>query len=181
MILSIDSDEGIIKIGSPPEVVPGILESIEIGDGLLFEDAEIQGRSGKVKVVQGWDDADIKIALLLINDPAQGKTRWDSLKKIAGIFKKVGESGKPEIYTLSHPMASSWGVRQLLFSRLQTNESREKRVITCSLDFVEYESAPGIIQDRKGSGKGAESEPVSIVTDHERRGLGPLQEAYGNL
>jgi hypothetical protein len=186
MILAIDSDEGIIKIGSPPEGLPGIMESIKISDSLLIEDADMQGRSGKVKVVQGWGDADILITLSLIDDPGAGKTRWDLLKQIAAAFKKVGDNGKPEIYTVSHPMINAWGTKQLLFSTLETTESRTRRKIAVSLEFVEYDSLAGIIQDRQSTANKAQADapaqpPAPRVSDRQRRGLGSMENRFANI
>jgi hypothetical protein len=185
MILTVDCDEGILKIGSPPEIMPGIVESIKINDSLLIEDADIQGRSGKVKIVQGWDDADLLISLTLIDNPGAGKTRWDYLKQIAGVFKKVSSNGKPEVYTLSHPMINAWGTKGLLFSSLETTESRTRRKVTASLEFVEYESAAGIVQERQESATGAQQSapaqtPAPIVSDQQRRGLGSLEARYAD-
>jgi hypothetical protein len=186
MILALDSDEGIIKIGSPPEELPGIVESIEVSDALLIEDADTQGRSGKVKIVQGWDDADLLITLSLLDNPGAGKTRWDYLKQIAGVFKKVADSGKPEVYLLTHPMINAWGVKQLLFSNLRSSEMRTRRKVSLTLEFVEYDPTAGIVQDRQapaGEAKTAD-EPVSqtpIVSDQQRRGLGSLEERYAKI
>jgi hypothetical protein len=186
MMLSVDSDEGIVKIGSPPETLPGIVESIKMSDSLLIENADQQGRSGKVKVVQGWDDAALQISLSLLDDPAAGKTRWDSLKQIAAVFKKVSGGGKPEVYTLAHPMTGAWGTKQLLFSSMESAEYRNRRKISVSLEFVEYDSAAGIIQERQAAAKKAnETEAVAPVTpvvgDRERRGLGTLEARYAKL
>jgi hypothetical protein len=186
MILSVDRGAGIVKIGSPPEVLPGIVESIKISDSLLIDNADQQGRSGKVKVVQGWDDADLLITLFLIDDPGAGKTRWDSLKQIAGIFKKVSGTGKPEVYTLSHPMTSAWGTKQLLFSSLESTEYRTRRKISVSLEFVEYDSAAGVIQDRQGTAAEAKqakpaATPAPIVSDKQRLGLGKLEDRFAKL
>lgn len=186
MILAVDADEGIVKIGSPPEALPGIVESIKISDSLLIEDAETQGRSGKVKVVQGWDDADMLITLSLLDDPGAGKTRWDSLKQIAGVFKKVAGNGKPEVYVLSHPMTSAWGIKQLLFSSLESTENRTRRKISVSLSFVEYDSSAGIIQDRQSAANEAQQTENAVVatppvSDEQRRGLGNLEERYASL
>ena len=187
MILKIDSRAGIIKIGSPPEELPGIFESIRISNSLLTEDAEIQGRSGKVKIVQGWDDVAIAISLSLIDHPGSGKTRWDYLEQITGAFKKVADDGKPEIYTLSHPMISSWGTKKLIFSNLETTENRTRRKITVNLNFMEYDSAPGIIQDRQSSSSAAEgpnqadiaaAQERMLVSDSQRAGLGKQEERF---
>jgi hypothetical protein len=186
MILAIDSDDGVIKIGSPPEMIPGIVESIKMSDALLIENADQQGRSGKIKVVQGWDDAALLISLSLLDDPASGKTRWDSLKEIAGVFKKVSESGKPEVYTLTHPMTSAWGAKQLLFSSLESTENRSRRKISVSLEFVEYDSAAGVIQERQAAAKKAKKEKPEtvyspVVTDDQRLGMGKLEGRFAKL
>jgi hypothetical protein len=186
MILGIDIDAGIFKIGSPPEILPGIVESIKISDPLLIENAEVQGRSGKVKIVQGWDDAALLISLSLIDDPGAGKTRWDHLKQIAAAFKKVAANGKPEFYLLNHPMINAWGTKQLLFTSLETTENRTRRKINVSLEFVEYESPSGVIQDRQGAeAQAQQSTPAPAVTppvsDRQRRGLGTLESRYANI
>jgi len=184
MILRLDSEDGIIKIGSPPEEIPGIIESIEISDALLIENADIQGRSGKVKVVQGWDDVAMQISLSLIDNPNAKKTRWDSLKEIAGIFKKVGDNGKPEVYTVSHPMISAWGTKQLLISSLKSTESRKRRKISVSIEFIEHDSSVGIIQARQSPDAPADAAPAApapLVSDRQRRGLGKLEDRYAAL
>jgi hypothetical protein len=186
MILAVDNDSGIIKIGSPPEELPGIVESVKVNDSLLIERAGVQGRSGKVKIIQGWDDALLLITLSLIDDPGAGKTRWDFLKQLAGIFKKVSDDGKPQVYTLSHPMTNAWGASQLLFSSLETTELRTRRKISAVLEFVEYESSAGIIQDRQGAEAQAQQatpapSPTPIVSNQQRRGLGALENRYANI
>jgi hypothetical protein len=185
MILGLDTDGGIIKVGSPSEELPGIFESIKTSGSLLFENPEVQGRSGRVKVVQGWDDTAVTITLSLIDNPGAGKTRWDSLKHITGIFKKVGDDGKPEIYTLSHPMITAWGTKKLLFSFLETSENRTRQKISVSINLIEYDSLPGIIQDRQAGSKG-QPDPVNVaaaqermmVSGQQRLGVGKLEERF---
>jgi hypothetical protein len=201
MIFGIDIDEGVIKIGSPPAPLPGIVESVRINDSLLIENADIQGRSGKVKVVQGWDDVAVSISLSLIDD-GKGKTRWDMLKEITGVFKKVADNGKPELYAVSHPMIAAWGTKKLLLSSLESTESRTRRKISVSMDFVEHDSAAGIVQERQPAAPAAaakggmppdlaqfaandraarygQPDPAALVSDRQRGGLGKLEERFG--
>ena len=190
MILKLDTIDGVIKVGSPPEELPGIFESMKVSNALLIENAEMQGRSGKTKVVRGWDDAALLITLSLIDSPAARKTRWDYLGQVAGIFKKVADNGKPEIYTLSHPMVKAWGTRQLLFSNLETTEYRTRRKIAATLEFVEYDSAPGLIQERQG-GANATGQPDQaaiaaaqermLTSESQRAGLGKQEARFASL
>jgi hypothetical protein len=151
-----------------------------------MENSDMQGRSGKVKIVQGWDDAALLISMSLIDDPGAGKTRWDYLKQVTAAFKKVAGNGKPEIYALSHPMINAWGTKRLLFTSLESTESRTRRKITVALEFAEYESAAGIVQDRQGTAAKAQQAapqpaPAPIVSDQQRRGLGSMEARYASL
>ena len=187
MILRLDSDDGIITIGSPPEIIPGIVESIKIHNSLLMENAGIQGRSGRVKIIQGWDDSNVRIHLWLIDDPQTGKTRWACLRQIAAIFNKVKDDGTPEVYTLSHPMINAWGSRKLLFADLASTEDRRKRKVFVTLEFVEFDSAPGIIQARQGAAALpnmadiAAAQERMLVSDGQRAGLGQQEARFANL
>jgi len=186
MILRLDSDDGIIKIGSPPEAIPGIVESVKINDALLMDNKEVQGRSGKAKEVQGWDDITLQISLSLIDNPGANQTRWDCLKQITDIFKKVADDGKPEIYTVSHPMVSAWGTKKMVFLSLESSEDRTRRKISASLEFVEYDPTPGVIQDRKGTAAEPDQADIAaaqermLVSDSQRGGLGKLEERFAD-
>jgi len=180
MMLGIDSDDGIVTIGSPPETLPGIVESVSINSSLIVENAPVQGRSGKTKIVQGWDDADLKIKLILLDEPEPGQTRWELLGRITGIFKKADKDGKPEVFTLGHPMIGAWKTARFLFSSLETSENRTQRKVAVSIEFTEYESHAGVMQDRQG---GAQQTPPAKpaappVSDQQRRGLGTLEGRF---
>jgi len=180
MILAIDNNDGIIKIGSPPEELPGIVESVSVNGSLLIDSKPVQGSSGKAKTVQGWDDAGFTIKLSLIDDPELGKTRWDFLRQIANVFQKIDKDGKPEIYTVSHPMAAAWGAARFLFESMESSESRTKRKITVSLEFTEYESSARITQGRQSGAQAAPAKPAAPpVSDQQRRGLGTLENRFG--
>jgi hypothetical protein len=184
MILRLDNDSGKIKIGSPPEDLPGIIESVDISDSLLIENTGVQGRSGKVKVIQGWDDVDLKITLSLIDNPRARQTRFDYLKIITGIFKKVGEDGKPEVYTLCHPMINAWNTKQFVISSLRTTESRNRRIIHVTIEFIEHDSFSGVIQERQSTNDTADTteiETAPLVSDEQRRDLGQLENRYAQL
>jgi hypothetical protein len=184
-ILALDCATGTISVGSPSAKLPGILESIAVNGKLLFENAEIEGRSGSVKIVQGWEDSTISIDLLLIDDTERRKTRFDFLKEITSVFKKI-DDGKPTIYTLQHPVFDAWQVRSVLFSDLKSTEKRGRQQITISLSFTEYDPLVATMQKRQDASKktGKESSVTQvdpIVPDKTRRGLGAVEAKFANL
>ena len=170
--------------------LPGILDSIEISAALLVDDADINSKSGSVKIISGWSDADIAINLLLIDIPrytntgiTPAVTRFDCLKEIAGVFKNM-ENGRPRVYTIQHPHIAAWGMREFIFDKLKSSESRGKRIITCTLEFDEFDGVSGKSQDRQLAASVdstvAKSEPP-VVGDKTRRGLGELEGKYAKL
>jgi hypothetical protein len=191
------SAENFIKIGvsgeGEPRVIPGILDSVEISDALLTDDAETTGKSGSVKIISGWADSDVTINLLLIDIPSitnnaiiPNVTRFDCLREITRYFKQM-KDGKPRVYTIQHPHLKAWGLREFLFNSLKSSESRGKRIITCTLEFDEFDSVAGKSQDRQlEAAQSAENtqEEKSVtppVSDKTRRGLGELEAKYAKL
>lgn len=188
--------ENFIKIGTvgegDPRVLPGILDSIEVNDALLVDDVDTKGKSGSVKIISGWADADITITLLLIDIPrVQGAevipniTRFDCLKEIAGRFRQM-KDGKPCVFTIQHPHITAWGLREFVFSNLKSSESRGKRITTCTLEFDEFDNVSGKSQDRQLGAIEAIPETTTIsddppVADTTRRGLGELEARYAKL
>jgi len=182
-ILTVDTEDGILKIGSPPIELPGIMDSIQINASLQIDIAEVQGRSGKTKVVKGWNDADLMITLLLIDNPKAKMTRWSYLEQITQAFKKVTEEGVPKIYTLIHPMIGAWGATEFLFTNLESTEDRTRRVVTASLEFVEYETSSVIIQDRQGNATTQQASPAAptspAVSEKQGDALKKLEGIFG--
>ena len=177
--------------GSGGVTLPGILDSISVGDSLLEDSVETADKSGSVKIISGWADADISITLLLIDIPTYtadtitpGITSFDCLKQIAGTFRQKDSEGKPCVYTIQHPHFSAWGIREFLFSKLKSSESRGKRIITCTLEFNEFDSTVGKSQDRLlVSMEAAQAAPVTSETPEigsdQRAGLGKMEGRYG--
>jgi hypothetical protein len=188
------SAENFVKIGvsgeGEPRVMPGIFDSVEVSDALLTDDAETAGKSGSVKIISGWADSDVSITLLLIDIPkvagvsvTPNVTRFDCLKEITGYFKQM-KNGKPCVYTIQHPHLKAWGVREFLFNSLKSSESRGKRIITCTLEFDEFDSTSGKSQDRQLSASVdtavVTSEPPA-VSDKTKIEFGKTEAKYGKL
>jgi hypothetical protein len=186
--------ENFVKIGvvgqGEPKELPGILDSIEISDSLLVDDVETSDKSGSIKIISGWADADVTINLLLIDVPKHDNvsvtpdvTRFDCLSDIAKYFKQL-KDGKPCVYTIQHPHISAWGVREFVFNNMKSQETRGKRIINCSLEFDEFDSTSGKSQDRQLGAKTDTAVVKSenpVVGDDTRRGLGKLEKTYAKM
>jgi hypothetical protein len=187
------SAENFIKIGTPgggqPQTLPGILDRIEVSDAILTDDVRMNDKSGSVKIISGWADSDLSITLLLIDIPKYTAdrftpdiTRYDCLKEINSYFKTI-KDGAPGAVTLQHPHLAARGLREFIFSSLKSSESREKRIVTCTLEFDEFDSATGKSQDRQlGVKAAAQTKTVTsvnpVIGDDQRAGLGKLEKVY---
>jgi hypothetical protein len=176
-------------VGEAVRVLPGILDSIEVSDSLLVDTVEQQGKSGDIKVISGWADCDLAITLLLIDIPKINGTtitpdisRHDCFAEMVSWFKKM-KDGVPQIYTVHHPHVTAWGAKEFVFNSLKSSEGRTKGMITCTLEFNEYDSTAGKSQDRQIGVMITEqteaAEPQNPpVSDGTRRGLGKVEETY---
>jgi hypothetical protein len=179
-------------VGETVHVLPGILESIEISDALLEDSVQLEGQSGSVKVIHGWKDCDVSIGLILVDIPlvdgyrvTPNVSRYDCLAEIAAWFKKM-KDGKPQIYTIHHPHVAAWGAREFIYAALKSSQSRNRQIITCTLEFDEYNSTSGKSQDRQlgidiAEQAEAADPPAPPVDDGTRAGLGKLGEQYAKL
>jgi hypothetical protein len=176
-------------VGEAVRVLPGILDSIEVSDALLTDNVKQQGKSGDIKVISGWADCDLAVNLILLDIPqltpgaaVPNVTRHDCLAEIAGWFKKM-KDGAPLIYTVHHPHIAAWGAKEFVFNSLKSGESRSKNIITCSLEFDEYDSATGKSQDRQVAVSISEQAEAAAprnppVSDHDRAGLGKMEKTF---
>ncbi|MDR1175325.1 MAG: hypothetical protein LBK83_07645 [Treponema sp.] len=180
-------------VGEAVHILPGFLESIEVSDSLLEDSVEQEGQSGSIKIIHGWNDCDLSLTLTLLDIPAVDMarytvtphiSRYDCLREIAGWFKKM-KDGTPQIYTIHHPHVAAWGAREFIFNELKSSQERSSQIITCTLDFDEYNSTTGKSQERQLGIEIIEQTPQEVsgppVAARERAGLGVIQEKYAKL
>ena len=96
------------------------------------------------------------------------------------------QNGKPRVYTILHPHIAAWGVREFIFNKLETSESRGRRIISCSLEFDEFDSVSGKSQDRqlglsRASAAGTEAPVNPPVDDKTQWEAKELERQYAKL
>lgn len=114
-----------------------------------FDEQKVDGASGKKKTPQGYEDCDITVALYLVTD---GETScYEKLETLSGMFRKVDDKANPQIYDVANRHLLARGVRQVVFSKLQTAENDATDEITATLGFVEHN--PPIVKTEKEQAK----------------------------
>jgi hypothetical protein len=59
------------------------------------------------------------------------------------------ENSKPRVYTIQHPDIHAWGFWEFICKDLTSTEQGGRRIITCTLEFDEYDSMSGKSQARQ--------------------------------
>ncbi|MDI3480785.1 MAG: hypothetical protein PWQ97_440 [Tepidanaerobacteraceae bacterium] len=134
MIQIITDDVGQIKLDTI--LLPGIMQSMEIEDGLRIDNQESPNQSGSSKQINGYEDATITLVIRLTTDDES--TCYDKAKRLVDIFKSVDRSAKPKIYRIVNKHTQIWGIETVLYKNLRTKESNTDDTMTAEITFEEW-------------------------------------------
>lgn len=140
-------EDGAISLGG--EEVPGILQSLSVDGKVRFDEQKVDGASGKRKTPQGFEDCEISVSLYLVND--EESSCYDKLQKLSSMFGKIDGKANPQVYDVANRHLLARGIRQVVFSSLQTAESDATDEITASLGFTEHN--PPVVKMEKAQAK----------------------------
>lgn len=136
-------EDGVVRIGG--EALPGILADIRVSCAVRFDEQSVDKASGKKKTPQGWEDSDISLSLYLTTD--ESGTCYEKLDTLNGLFKKTDAKANPTIFTVANRHLLARGIRQVVFSKLDSAESMKSDDIRATLSFVEH-NPPIVKQER---------------------------------
>ena len=142
-------EDGQITLGG--DLLPGILVSLTVGVEIEFSSAKEDGASGKKKVALGWTDADVTVVVDLLTD--DDGDCYDKLRALDRTFKGHQTGGRPQVYDVRNRHSLARGMKQIVFSRLESTETDQDDVIRCTLSFQEY--IPAITKSEKESATSA--------------------------
>lgn len=140
-------EDGVISLGG--EEVPGILQSLSVDGKVRFDEQKVDGASGNKKTPQGFEDCEITVALYLVTDA--DTSCYEKLETLSGMFNNVDNKANPQIYDVANKHLLARGVRQVVFSKLQTAENDMTDEITASLGFTEHN--PPIVKTEEAQAK----------------------------
>lgn len=127
-------EDGLIRLDG--EELPGLLASLRVDGKVRYDEQKVDGMSGKSKTPQGWEDQTVVIALVLITDDESDC--YEKLDKLTPFFKKPDAKANPQIYTIGNRHTQTRGIRQVVFDRLESNETSTTDEIRVTLGFTEH-------------------------------------------
>lgn len=140
-------EDGVITLAG--DEVPGILQSLSVDGKVRFDEQKVDGASGKKKTPQGYEDCEIAVSLYLVTD--NDTSCYEKLETLSGMFRKTDDKANPQIYDVANRHLLARGVRQVVFSKLQTVENDQTDEIMANLGFVEHN--PPIVKTEKALAK----------------------------
>jgi hypothetical protein len=117
--------DGEVKLGDT--ILPGAFQSCEVRGAVAMDEQQVPGRSGASKQPLGFEDAEVTLALKLVNDE-EGATPWqsaeDKLDELVSLFTGQDDLARPFVYTVSSPSLERWKIRQVVYRELRTFEDQ---------------------------------------------------------
>lgn len=127
-------EDGLIRLGDTE--LPGILTELRVDGKVRFDMQKKDGSSGKKKTPKGFEDSDAMVSMLLLTD---GESQcYEKLEQVSGLFRKIDKKANPQVYTVTNRHLLARGVRQVVFSKLQSSENNATDEIRVTLGFVEH-------------------------------------------
>ncbi len=138
------TEDQLVKVNGV--ILPGVLKSIEVTETAKIDEQEVEGSATKPKQATGYQDATVKIELIL--DDTATKTKYQMLAEIRAVFRADGQAVPQPIPIVSEDTAAH-GVSTVLFKGLTHKAENKSGQLPVTLDFVEY--VPQTIQTTKKS------------------------------
>jgi hypothetical protein len=133
----ITAEAGEIKLNDT--LLPGVFQRMEIGGSLRIDEKKVPGSSGKRKQPLGYEDAEVRLALILLTD--ENSTCYEKAGVLTGLFHNLDNKAKPYVYRIVNRHLSKWDIREVLFKELRTSEDNRRDTIAATLEFAEYKPA----------------------------------------
>lgn len=158
-------------------------QQMSVKQGIKVDEVDVPGRSGNVKQPVGYEDTDVSINLVLVDEEDRGGNVTRSALTQFGEFQSafrdrsdpITDDAKlkasfavPRIYSIQSRLTDACGIRTVLFKSLDVNDTEGNTDLSVSLVFTEFEPVARQVESR------AREEAISAATKKE---LAPKKSA----
>lgn len=140
-------EDGMVRLGDT--ALPGVLVSQRVTCEVRFDEQKVDGVSGKKKTPLGWEDADVVLVLDLVSD--DGADCYDQLAEVNAAFRGTDRRTNPRVLEVANRHLMARGIRQVVFSRLESEERDVDDTLRVTLAFVEHR--PPIVRVEEAGAK----------------------------
>lgn len=126
-----------VKVGGV--VLPGLVKSLEITQEAAVDEIEVEGSAVKPKQAVGYEDAAIKLELIV--DAAATRSAEDNVSAIYALFRAKGQE-IPQPTTLICKETVTAGIGQVIFQKVTAKSTNKNDQYAVTLEFCQYLPVP---------------------------------------
>ena len=180
---------GSVKSDGTPDIanilfrLPVPHRRMSIRQAIKIDEADVPGRSGKIKQPVGYDDTEIKIDILLVDEDAQGESlvirrpdgTWgvvrsarEQLEELQRAFRDRSEpvvrgnrasnrAGAtryvPTIFSIQSPLTDSCGIKTVLFQDFSVQDVEGTTDLQVRISLIEFEPVAAQVEKRRNEAR----------------------------
>lgn len=156
----IHAEDKQVKVGSV--VLPGVIKSIEILSEAAVDEMEVQGSAVKPKQAVGYEDAQVKIELII--GDTSSEVAQNKVARIYSAFRKKGQAVPQPMNIVSKETAVS-GVDKVIFKKITHKRENKTDLWVATLEFCEYVPVPIMVTSAASAAPTAGS--ASLSADYQ--------------
>ena len=135
--------------------LPGEVQEVRVTGATLQDKVKVQGQSGTAKQPKGWEDQEVRVVLLLVDQ--EERRAVDRVRELHGFFAASDDAARPKVYRLVNEHAIARGIDKVIFARLETRDRPRDDVMQAELVFSEFR--PIIVKKEKLAAKRQPTSP----------------------
>lgn len=195
---------GAVKEGGEPDIAnvlfsfPVPHQQMAIKQAAKIDSVKIPGRSGKVKQAVGYEDTEISINLVLVDDEDKSgaviKSALEQFRELQAAFRDrsepVGEVGVdvssisyavPTIFSIQSPLTDACDIKTVLFKSLTITDTAGESTLYAQLAFTEFEPIVRQVERRKREAAQAKAAQAAAGTaaGHDAQAAAAHEEEAG--
>lgn len=154
-------EDGIVTLDGTE--LKGILQRLDVKTAVRFDEAKVDGASGKKKTPAGFEDSKVDVSMILLTD--EDGDCYEKLEEINHIFKGIDKNTNPKIFTVTNRHLLARGIREVVFANLDSSENSSTDEIFISLQFVEHN--PPVIKMEQAKAKQPTAKELAEMAKNE--------------
>ena len=166
---SIRIEDGLIELDD--KRLSAVVSSISVNNEVVWKEQTMLLESGNEKIFNGFQDAQIDIALTIYEEHDGGKTRFEDMQRLSAAFKALQEK-EAVVYQIYGDIFEALSIREVVFSYMTTMMVDD--TLQVNITFKENNPKVSAVQKQQSSASVSDAPAEAEwapVSDAEARSL----------
>lgn len=172
---SIRINDGLMELDD--KLLNAVVSSISINNEVVWKEQTMLLESGNEKIFNGFQDAQIDIALTIYEEHDGGKARFEDMQRLSAAFKALKEK-EAVVYQIYGAIFEALSIREVVFSYMTTMQVYD--TLQVNITFKENNPKVSAVQAQQ-SGSSESTAPAeaewSPISDAEARSLEEVEDS----